>query len=144
MTTSLTTFRQALADAVDTIPGLRASWFVDSDAEPPFAMVTPGFVGTGSNSTVVEFDHTMANGSHCYYFTVAIYVSNTVDRVAQEQLDGFVSPDGTTSVRAKIDEDPTLGGLVSYARAKAVTHYGPGTLNQLSYLVGAILVEVVT
>jgi hypothetical protein len=44
-------------------------------------------------------------------FSVVIVVGRYLDRVANDQLDGYLSYSGATSLRAAIEGDKTLGGV---------------------------------
>jgi hypothetical protein len=46
-------------------------------------------------------------------FTCIVIVGRWVDRVAHTALDGYLSPDGATSIKTALEADPTLGGACS-------------------------------
>lgn len=97
--------RDAIATQLRTITGLRATSFVPSKIEPPTAIVS---IGAGS------YDDTFT-GSMTAEFGVLVLVARADDRSAQKRLDDYISPTGTTSVKACIDSTPTLGSTVGTA-----------------------------
>lgn len=123
--------RAALAARLATIPDLNAHDFVPSTLNPPAAVVF---------GPEIDYDSTMARGSDDYRFHVILLVASASDRSAQELLDSYLAPSGTTSVKAAVDGD--LGGVVDFARVKEVREYGPQEVNSMSYFGAAVLVEV--
>lgn len=140
---TISVVRDALAAKMSEIDGLRGIAIVDSEINPPVAVVVPGSISTRGH-TVVEYDSTFANGSHCYYFTVQIAVSTVVNRTAQALVDEYISPDGTKSIKTVLENDMTLGGLVSWAKVISCSHYGMTNWNSVQYLGASLIVEVMT
>ena len=61
--------RNALADALKTIPGIQASPYLMSDPTMPSAAVMRG---------PVEYDQAMSGGTHTWTFIVRLYVAKPV------------------------------------------------------------------
>ena len=61
---------------------------------------------------------------------------------AQDQLDQYLSADGTLSVRAALDADPSLGGVVHATFARRYRDYDTKTVNGVEVLGAVIDVEV--
>jgi len=55
----------------------------------------------------------MGGGLITNVFTVSVVVGRSAERTAQTALDGYLSYEGATSVRAALEADRTLGGVVS-------------------------------
>lgn len=86
-----------------TIDGVRAYSYQPEQLNPPFAY--PVLNGVTYHQTMG-----MGNAITQYDWTVYVVVGRWVDRVAFTNLDGFLSPVGSSSIRAAIEGDLTLGG----------------------------------
>lgn len=86
-----------------TISGVRAYSYQPEQLNPPFAYPVLNTVSyhqtMGMGNAVTQFD-----------WTVYVVVGRWVDRVAMTNLDGFLSPTGSSSIRAALEGDLTLGG----------------------------------
>ena len=96
--------RTAIAEALRAIPGLNAQPYVLGNLTPPTATVMRG---------PVEYDQAMMGGVHDWTFIVRCYVASVTDIGAQTRLDDYLSAEGSSSVKAAIEADRTLGGVVS-------------------------------
>ncbi len=103
-TSSAVLIRSALADALRTIPGLQASPYILSNPTPPSAHVRRG---------TVVYDQAMQGGVHLWTFTVQAFVALSSDIGASQLLDKYLSPTGSSSVKAAIEADTSLGGVVA-------------------------------
>lgn len=95
--------REGLADALRTIPGCQASANVLNNPHPPHAHVMRG-------DTL--YDQAMSGGIHRLSMRVRVFVAQVSDIGGQKLLDQFLSPQGERSVKAAIEADTTLGGVV--------------------------------
>lgn len=93
----------ALAARLATISGLRAFDYQPDSAYPPYAF--PGV-------TNIEYHKAMAGGSQTYTYTIMVVTGRVDDKTSQDELDRYASFDGAQSVRAAIEADRTLGGVV--------------------------------
>ena len=91
-----------LATNLATIAGLRTSAFQPEQLNPPFAFPT---------LNRIEYHKAFGGGNVQMRFTIIVIVGRYLDRVAHANLDGFLSYDGATSLRAAIEGDRTLGGV---------------------------------
>jgi hypothetical protein len=91
---------------LDTIAGLRTDAITPESTNTPFA-----FVGVPHR---IDYHATQGvpRGKVALFFTVTVGVSSVVDRVGQSQLAGYADPTGTPSIKAAIEADRTLGGVV--------------------------------
>lgn len=128
---ALSAIRQALADRLDTIPGLQAYPTARDQVNVPAAVVLPGGI---------DYDATLARGSDDFTFTVQLLVSQAVDRVAQDTLDGYLASAGTHSVKAAVDGD--LDGTVHFARVATAGDYGVVEWHGVQFLGAALTVNV--
>lgn len=104
--------REGLSTALRSIPGMQASAYVLGNPSPPFAHVTRG---------PIAYDQAMDHGVHTWTMTVRAYVALASDIGAQMLLDQYLAVDGERSVKAAIEADPTLGGVVSDLHVKGAT-----------------------
>jgi len=59
----------------------------------------------------IDYHKAFGGGNVQMRFTIIVIVGRYLDRVAHANLDGFLSFDGATSLRAAIEGDRTLGGV---------------------------------
>lgn len=105
---TLAQLRQGLATRLETIAGVRAY-----DAEPG----TPALPAAIVSEVSGEYDQTVGSGSLTRYTaTVVLLVRNQkrAEDVAHE-LDEYLQPTGSKSVRVAVNGDPTLGGVADKA-----------------------------
>ena len=110
---NLTSIREALAAAVDTVPNLQVSAF-PLDQIPvgntPVAVIIPG---AGS---YVDYNQASNKGLATVTFTVIVYVQYAAPKYSFAAMEAFISSGtGMTSsiVDAVMDGDRTLGGVCS-------------------------------
>jgi hypothetical protein len=125
--------RVGLRDRLLTISGLRALEYVPPKVSPPMACVS---------GPEVRFDDTMGRGSDDYTFPVLVLAQKVSERGAQAQLDAYLNPSGPSSIKAAIEADETLGGIVDFAWVREVREYGAVEVGEISYLGATFLVEI--
>jgi hypothetical protein len=130
---SLTAIRTGLATRLATISGLRTSATMPEQVNPPLAVVTP---------LTVVYDLNANNGLTQYTMQVTLVVARADARAAQNQLDAFVAPTGSGSVKAAIEADRTLGGTVNTCRVTQVANYSMVDTLDVPYLAVDFTVEV--
>jgi hypothetical protein len=124
--------REGIDDRLATIAGLRHSPNVPGVVNPPHA-----FVKRRQTTFGVSMD-----GEDDVTFAVTVLVSWADQTTAQEALDEYLASTGAKSIKAAIDADPTLDGVVDFAHAtvvedeRIVAYYGT------DYLAADIVVEV--
>lgn len=103
--------REAMAAKLRELPGVQASAYNPSNPTLPCLFVL------GHD----EIDYgNMAFGRRDTGWNLVVrgYVSKNFDRASQEKLDSWLASDGDSSVRAKLEEDQTLGGLTDWILVK--------------------------
>lgn len=85
-----------------TISGLRTFSFQPEQVNPPVAFPV---------LESIDYHKAFGGGDVRMQFTIIVIVGRYLDRVAHANLDGFLSFDGATSLRAAIEGDRTLGGV---------------------------------
>jgi hypothetical protein len=96
--------KDGLKARLATISGLRCYDYQPDQVNPPFAFPTLEEIryhATAMGTGGVEMD-----------FTINLILSRQSERVAQDEIDKYTAFIGTQSVRAAIEGDRTLGGVV--------------------------------
>lgn len=113
-----------------TITGLRAK-----DTSPDAIEIPAGggyaFVGLPDR---IDYHQAMANGAISPVFAVTVLVAATPSRVGQTILAGYLNPAGSTSIRAAIEGDRTLGGAAQDCAVMAGKVLGEVTIGTVTYL----------
>lgn len=130
---TLTEIRQGLAARCATISGLRTVATMPEQPQPPVAIVQP---------ETVEYDLNAKNGLTRYNMIVTVVVARADARSAQNQVDAYVAPTGTSSIKAAIEGDRTLGGKVNTCRVVSVSNYTMLDTLEVPYLGVDFSVEV--
>jgi hypothetical protein len=86
-----------------TISGLRTYDYQPDTGYVPFAF--PGL-------TTIEYHKAMSGGMRIFTFNITVVTGRVDERTGQDELDAFASYDGAKSVRAALEADKTLGGIV--------------------------------
>jgi len=132
---SLTSIRNGIGTNLGNISSLIVYNFVPDFIEPPTAVV--GVVET------VEYDTTIQRGADKYEIPVFVYVSRVDAQDSQETLDGYLASTGSSSVKAQIESDVTLGGAANSCRVIEAKEVGVYTVNNIDYLGVEFIVEVI-
>lgn len=111
---TLKQIREGIAAKLNTIPNIQASAYMLSNPTPPAAHVIPG---------EIDYDQTMQRGMDMWTLTVQVFVALVTDKGGQLRLDAMLAPTGTSSVKAAIEADKTLGGVVDTLRVSRMTGY---------------------
>lgn len=119
--------REALATNMQPIPGVQVSAYMLGNPTPPSIEVMPD---------EVEYDKTFQRGTDYWFFKVRAFVGKPDAIGAQKRLDRMLASSGAESVKARIESDHTLGGLVDNLLVTKCSGYrvygagqsGPGVL----------------
>ena len=68
----------------------------------------------------IVYDSAMGRGLDEWFFTLRGFAASGTDKAAQMRLDGWLASTGAESVKAALEVDRTLGGVVSDARVVAM------------------------
>ncbi len=131
---TLQTILGGLAARLRTIAGLRAFDYMPEVIAPPTAIVQ---LPEGIN-----YDLTFGRGADTYDLRVLLLVAKGTDRAASANLAGYLNAAGPTSVKAAVEADDTLGGLVDVANVKRARGVGSYTVAGVEYLGATFDVEV--
>jgi len=106
--------RAGLAANLATITGTQiVSYQLSNPTTPSIAVFPAG----------VDYNQAMARGLDKWTFTVQAIVSASVDQNGQQLLDSYLAPTGSTSIRAALESDRTLGGKVQNVQVTRVSGY---------------------
>jgi hypothetical protein len=132
--TALTDLRTGLATRLATISGLRSSAYIPDNPQPPVAVVMPGRI---------TYDQAFGRGSDEYQFTIMLIVGRVADRASQTNLDAYCASSGSTSVKAAIEGDRTLGGHALDCRVTEMTNQGSLSIGDVTYHTAEFSVTVI-
>jgi len=130
---SIATVRSAMATALRTIDGLRASEYITEQVSTPQAMF----------DYEVEPDLTFARGGDVYRFTVLVACERSPERASQVYLDLLRDPSSSTAVKYVLENNATLAAQVDYARVTRIGRVDPRVIGATEYLCCDFDVEVV-
>lgn len=126
MAASLAEIADGLETRLATITGLRVFDHVPDVFAPPCAFVFPDSV---------EYWNAFSGGDPEHTYTVTVVTGRNSDRANQRSLYAYMAYDGASSVRAAIEADRTLGGVVQtllVERADNVRMISQGEANYLA------------
>lgn len=115
MPAAMSDVRAGLAAALGTITGLRVNTNATDDPVPPCAILS---------MNTLTFDSTLARGADEMEWTVTLIVGRADDRAAMQRLETWMAGTGSSSVKAAIEADTTLGGRVLMARVAEIRNIG--------------------
>lgn len=124
---SISTLRVEIAENLATIAGLRvnADGKIPENVNPPYAIVTP---------TSVDYHKAFNNALNTYNFTITVVVGRADARSAQNTLDAYCSPTGTSSIKSAIESDRTLDGNAYSLIVTGMRNYGSIVIGETTYL----------
>lgn len=125
MSGSATQIHDALSMALAAVPGLRVADHLPEQVNPPMAVV---------QLQNIIYHRTMQGGTSEWSFLVALVAGRMGDRSAQRQIDGWTSYDGSQSIRAAIEVDPTLNGICQTLIVENMVAVRPLSLGDAAYL----------
>lgn len=123
----LTQIREAIAESLRSISDVQVSAYLLSNPTPPTLMVTPG---------EIDYHQALQDGMEMYTLRVQALVAHTGDIGPQQQLDGMLASTGNRSIKAAVELEPTLGGLVDdlvvlKTKGYHLVHVGQGATAQI-------------
>lgn len=116
---------EALATALAQVRGLRVADHLPEQINPPVAII---------QLQQVTYHRAMAGGDSEWEFLIAAVAGRMGDRAAQRQLDAWISYDGPYSIRAALEDDPTLDGACQTLIVNDMVSVRPITTGDASYL----------
>jgi hypothetical protein len=129
---TLSQIRTGLANNLRTISGLRVYEEIPDNPQPPSAVVV-------LNNIEYNLDF---GGSAKYNFAVQVIVGRAAERAAQRYLDLYSDPTGLSSVKAGVESNRTMSGVVLDTYLESMPNIGTVTINDQLYLAADFLVAV--
>lgn len=134
--TTIADVREAIATAVDSVPGL-VCFPYESDI---ITQLPAAYIGRGSMNP----DLVLTGTKQVYNFTVLLYTQRVLERQAQVQLDAFCDMAGSLSIRTAIEDDTLYtAGLVHYVNVKTVSETMESLIAGVPYFVVKFEIEAV-
>jgi hypothetical protein len=104
--------RNGLKTNLTTITGLRCFDIIPDSVPLPAAVV---------GQLDLTFDTSMARGLDTAEIEILLIVGRMSERAGQNKLDGYLAGSGSSSIKAAIEADKTLGGACSTLRVTTAT-----------------------
>ena len=130
---SIRAMRQAIADNLSTVDGLRTAAIIPEDPKPPVAVVI---------FDRIEYDTSFGRGLDMYLFKVVLVLGRVNTRGTEEALDGYLSGSGSTSLKAAIESDRTLGGEIQDLRVTSGENVRELVVADITYVAADFLITV--
>jgi hypothetical protein len=131
---TMSDLRTRLATNLATISGLRTAATIPDAINPPVAVIFP---------SSITYDTAFArSGGDEYEFIVTVIVGRMDERSAQNKLDGYCNPTGSTSIKTAIQSDRTLGGQAFDCRVTNLRNYNQVTVGDTTYLAAEFVVQI--
>lgn len=125
--------RDGMAANLAHVPGLHVYPYLSAKPELPAAVI---------HLTRVDYDLSHSRGLDRYEFEIMLLVAIGDDRAAQREIDQYLAPTGDTSIKAMIESDRNLNGIISDMRVTQATGIREFTVNDLTALGCTFQVEV--
>jgi hypothetical protein len=132
MPATITEVKAGLATRLATIPGLRSFAYQPDQLNAPMAY---------SNLNTITYHRTFGVMTEQEY-TVTVIVARATERTAESSVDGYTAYSGTSSVRAAIEADRTLGGKVDDLIVESASGIQSISANDAEYLSVDFVVRV--
>lgn len=130
---TIATVRSAMATALRTISGLRASEYLTEQVKTPHAMI----------DFEVEPDLTFGRGADVYRFQVTVFSDRAAERASQVFLDTLRDPQATDGIKYVLEHDATLAAQVDYCRVTRIGKTEIIPVSGVEYLAVTFDAEVV-
>ncbi len=134
---ALSDIRTKIDTALATISGIEHYPRVPSVVNPPCA-----FPALRPNEPV-SYDFTAQNHSLVYHFYVEMLVlkGSTLEQ-AQDDLDQYLLPAGTTSIKAAVEAITWTSTTADVCRVTGVSNYGPAVYGGIEYLGARLMLDL--
>lgn len=120
----LADIRAALAACFSSlVADVQVSAYMLEAPSPPAIFIFPA---------EINYDESMHRGLDRWLFTVQAVVQESLDKAGQVNLDEFLAPTGARSIKALIEADVQLGGIVAGVRVVSCTGYRKYVFEQSS------------
>ena len=125
MPATVTQVAEGLRDRLAKVNGLRTYSYQPEQLNPPVAFPV---------LESIEYHRAFGGGDVRMRFMIFVVVGRYLDRVAHSNLDGYLSYDGPTSLRAAIEGDPQLNNVARALVMDSGMSIGSLTVAEADYL----------
>lgn len=132
--TAASAIRSGLKTRLETISGVTAYAKLPTSIDVPAATV---------RRRQTDYDLVMARGADAFTFVITLYVQFVEQQDSQDALDAYLDTTGASSVKAAIEGDGTLGGIVDITRVVSAGEDYVADYNGLPYLAVDFVTEVI-
>ncbi len=134
---TLAELRDAIANAVASIDGLRATALITDQINPPQAVVYR------KATTYDEVQHGPGEASAgTWAFGILVYVQRTDERSSQNLLDEYAEPTGDKSIKTAVETDAALAAICDYVLVTDAGAVLVTTVGQIDYITEEFSVEI--
>ncbi|MEO5875518.1 MAG: hypothetical protein ABIS86_17010 [Streptosporangiaceae bacterium] len=133
--TTILQVMKGLETRLKTIEGLRTSYFVADQINPPHAVI--------GVPPVENYRASFGRGQFIIKPQVFILVSAALDWVGQTALAGYADVSGPLSIPAAIEADRTLGGVVDECVVDSFRPLGAEEVGVINYFGGVFDLRVI-
>lgn len=124
---------EAICARLEEIDGLRATSTPTDVPHPPMAVLS---------LTSIDYHVAMGNSHPLLNYRISIVCGRSNERGGWEQAERFLDPKGDDSIRLKLLEDTTLGGVASTLAVGTAIDIGTVAQQDSSYIVASLEVDV--
>lgn len=110
----LSVIREGLAANLAALKGVQVSAYMLANPTPPACHVVPG---------ETNYDTAMGRGADQWILRIQAFVAHSGDIGSQKLLDRMLASSGAQSVKAAVESDKTLGGMVDDLRVRRTGGY---------------------
>lgn len=89
-----------------------------------------------------DYRSTMGRGIYELDVPIVVFTSATFDRVGQRRLAAFANQTGDQSIRAALEADQTLGGVVDNCHVKSFAQLGLEEVAAIGFYGGRFIVHI--
>jgi len=133
MAASVSAVATALMSSLSGISGLRTKTYQPDQPTPPIAYPV---------LQTVTYHRAFGGGDVVMEWDVRVLTGRWTDRTAHALLDNYLSYSGASSVRAALESDPTLGGVVQAMVVQTATNISSVSVAEQEFLEISIQVTV--
>jgi len=121
--------KDALAANLKTgVSGVQVLGYVRDQVTPPAADIRRG---------TLDYDQALNGGVTHLTMLIRVFVAGVTDKGSQQRLDAYLAPAGDESVKAAIESDTTLGGLIQDLHVTQATGEQTYTMNDNTQMIGS-------
>lgn len=138
MPAGLKAIRHALADRLNTLPGVTATPYLSDAINAPHIWVEP-------DRPFVDYEKVWETRQVAYKFLLTILVNRFDEASSQDELDDYLDVDGELvtllhNPDGLIEDD--LSAITSYVTIQKATRYGAYSVGGTTYLGAQLMVDV--